>query len=75
MHFEVGDRIKMKKAHPCGSHEWDVLRVGMDFRLQCLGCGHSVMIPRTLVEKNCRGVIHKGESEYHKPEPNRPRSL
>ena len=47
MYFEVGDRIKLKKAHPCGSHEWDVLRVGIDFRLQCVGCGHGIMTPRT----------------------------
>ena len=38
MYFEVGDKIKMKKAHPCGSHEWDVLRVGMDF-LRAFGDG------------------------------------
>lgn len=72
MYFEVGDRIKLKKAHPCGSHEWDVLRVGIDFRLQCAGCGHSIMAPRTLVEKNCRGVRHAGESEFHRPEAKKP---
>ena len=72
MYFEVGDKIKMKKAHPCGSHERDVLRVGIDFRLQCAGCGHQIMVARTLVEKNCRGVIHVGETEYHKPEAKKP---
>ena len=49
MYFEVGDKIKMKKAHPCGSNEWDVLRVGIDFRLQCIGCSHQIMVARTLV--------------------------
>ncbi|MCI8401399.1 MAG: DUF951 domain-containing protein [Lachnospiraceae bacterium] len=72
MYFEVGDRIKMKKAHPCGSHEWGVLRVGIDFRLRCEGCGHQIMVPRTLVEKNCRGVMHEGEGAYHKPEARKP---
>lgn len=72
MYFEVGDKIKMKKSHPCGSHEWDVLRVGIDFRLSCLGCGHQIMVPRTLVEKNCRGVRHPGETEYHRPELKKP---
>ena len=39
--FEVGDVIRMKKPHPCGSSEWEVLRVGADFRLKCQGCGTS----------------------------------
>ena len=56
MLFEVGDIIRLKKPHPCGSTEWEVLRVGMDFRLKCLGCSHQVMVARRLVEKNCRGV-------------------
>ena len=59
MTFEIGDIVKLKKPHPCGSSEWEVLRVGMDFRLKCLGCGHMVMVPRKLVEKNCRGIRKK----------------
>ena len=39
--FDVGDIIKMKKPHPCGSQEWEILRVGADFRLKCMGCGSS----------------------------------
>ena len=57
--FEVGDIIKMKKPHPCGSHEWEVLRVGADFRLKCMGCGHQIMVPRKLVEKNTRQITKK----------------
>lgn len=56
MEFSVGDIVKLKKQHPCGSHEWEVLRIGADFRLKCLGCGHMVMVPRKLVEKNVREV-------------------
>jgi Uncharacterized protein conserved in bacteria len=59
MDFKVGDVIKMKKAHPCGTNQWELLRVGMDFRLKCLGCGHQVMLPRKQVEKNFRGKIEK----------------
>lgn len=51
---EVGDIIKMKKKHPCGSFEWEVLRVGADFRLKCTGCGHQVMISRKVVEKSIK---------------------
>ena len=50
--YEVGDIVKMKKKHPCGSFEWEILRVGADFRLKCMGCGHQIMIARKLVEKN-----------------------
>jgi hypothetical protein len=52
MNYSVGDFIKMKKPHPCGSYEWQILRVGADFRLKCLGCQHQVMVPRRLVERN-----------------------
>ena len=52
--FAVGDIIRMKKPHPCGSHEWEILRVGADFRLKCEGCGHQVMVSRKLVEKNTK---------------------
>lgn len=56
MDIEVGDIIKLKKKHPCGSFEWEVLRVGMDFRLKCTGCAHQVMMARKLVEKNIKGI-------------------
>ena len=48
--FDVGDVIRMKKPHPCGSCEWEVLRVGADFRLKCQGCGHQIMVARRLVQ-------------------------
>lgn len=57
MDLKVGDSIKMKKQHPCGSNEWEILRVGIDFRLKCKGCGHQVMLPRKQVEKGIRQVI------------------
>ena len=49
--YEVGDIVKLKKPHPCGSQEWEIMRVGADFRLKCLGCGHQIMVERKLVEK------------------------
>jgi len=54
MQFSVGDIIVMKKPHPCGSNEWEVLRIGADFRLKCLGCEHSIMVPRKMVEKSAK---------------------
>ena len=61
MVFEVGDIVKLKKKHPCGSFNWEILRVGADFRLQCEGCGHQIMVPRKLVEKNCREHIKRND--------------
>lgn len=57
--FQVGDVIKMKKQHPCGAKEWEILRVGADFRLRCMGCGHQIMITRRLVEKNAKEIRKK----------------
>lgn len=59
MDFSVGQIIKMKKQHPCGTNKWEILRVGMDFKLKCKGCDHEVMVARKLVEKNFRGLIEK----------------
>lgn len=57
MDFSVGQVIKMKKAHPCGENRWEILRVGMDFRLRCEGCGRQIMIPRKTVEKGFKGFL------------------
>ena len=59
--YEVGDVVRLKKQHPCGSSEWEILRVGADFRLKCMGCGHQIMVPRKMVE-NTR-EIRKKEAE------------
>ena len=59
MEYQIGDIVKLKKPHPCGTHEWEILRIGMDFRLKCIGCGHQVMISRKLVEKNTKGIRKK----------------
>ena len=56
MDIAVGDIIKMKKQHPCGNSEWEVLRTGADFRLKCMGCGHQIMLARKLVEKNIKSL-------------------
>ncbi len=61
--YKLGDVIKLKKAHPCGSNAWEILRVGMDFRLKCTGCGHMVMLPRKDVDKNFRGFLKKTSEE------------
>ena len=61
MDIHVGDVLELKKEHPCGSRRWQVLRVGMDFRLRCMGCGHELMIPRSKAEKSVRKVVRLEE--------------
>lgn len=61
MDVRVGDTLEMKKAHPCGSRTWLVLRVGMDFKLRCQGCGHEVMLPRSKAEKNIKKLLREPE--------------
>lgn len=56
MEYKVGDIIRLKKKHPCGSFEWEILRVGADFRIKCLGCEHQVMVSRKLIEKNTKEI-------------------
>ena len=56
MYVRVGDKLIMKKNHPCGSNEFAVLRIGMDFRIRCLGCGREVMLPRVKAEKNIKRI-------------------
>lgn len=57
MDIRLGDRLVMKKKHPCGADTFSVLRIGMDFRLRCDGCGHEIMIPRVKAEKNLKKII------------------
>lgn len=61
MEIKVGDKVEMKKPHPCGSKLFDILRVGMDFRIRCCGCSREVMLPRSKVEKNIKHIVNSKE--------------
>ena len=63
MDIRVGDLLELKKLHPCGSRQWLVLRVGMDFKLRCAGCGHELMLPRSKAEKAVKKIIPKQEAD------------
>ncbi len=59
----VGDIVRMKKGHPCGANEWEVVKLGMDIGLRCLGCGHKVRIMRSRFDSRFKGYVRKsGES-------------
>lgn len=61
MELHLHDIVELKKEHPCGSRQWEVMRVGMDIKLRCLGCGHEVMAPRRKVEKSIKRVVSEEE--------------
>lgn len=63
MDVRVGDVIQTKKPHPCGANRFDVLRVGMDFKIRCQKCGHEIMLPRAKIEKNIKKVFRDGEEQ------------
>ena len=55
--YELGDRVEMKKKHPCGSFQWEIIRMGADIKIKCLGCGHIVMLPRSKFNKQIKKVV------------------
>ena len=55
--FYLGDIVQMKKQHPCGSYEWEVLRLGADIKIKCVGCGRLVMLPRSKFQKGVKKII------------------
>ena len=61
--YEVGDIVKMKKTHPCGSDQWEITRTGIDFRLKCQGCAHHVLLPRPKFEKAVKEILKHKELE------------
>ena len=44
MEYNIGDKVRTKKTHPCGNKEWEIIRVGVDFKLKCIECGHIVTL-------------------------------
>ena len=57
MDIPVGSTVRMKKAHPCGSREFEVIRIGADFKLKCRGCGTVILLSRARTEKNVKEVL------------------
>lgn len=57
----LGDTVRLKKPHPCGANEWEVVRVGMDIGLRCTGCDRKIMLVRSEFDRRFRGfVLHAG---------------
>lgn len=61
--FALGDIVQMKKQHPCGTNAWKVIRMGMDIRIKCTGCQHSVLMPRLEFEKKMKKVLQSAQDK------------
>ena len=57
MEYNLGDIVQMKKPHPCGENEWQIIRTGMDVKLKCSGCGHIVMLPHEMFIKRLKRIL------------------
>ena len=55
--YQIGDEVQMRKGHPCGGDTWVVIRIGADFRIKCLTCGRSVMLPRKRFERQVKTIL------------------
>lgn len=55
--YKLGSIVEMKKDHPCGNNEWEIIRVGADIKIKCLKCGRSIMLPRIEFNKKVKKVI------------------
>ena len=58
--LRIGDRLRLRKEHPCGSREWSVVRLGADIGLVCAGCGHRILMDRLDVERRVVETVERG---------------
>lgn len=59
--FNLGDIVELKKTHPCGSKEWEIIRVGADIKIKCTVCGRLVMLPRSKFEKDVKKIVKESQ--------------
>ena len=75
MDIKIGDTVRLKKKHPCGSYEWQVVRLGADIGIKCRQCQPRVLLPRGVFERRVKAVISRGESAPGKTAADRRREL
>jgi len=59
--IKLGDIVRLKKSHPCGSYDWEVVRLGADIGLRCRGCQHRILMPRSIIERRIKEFISRGK--------------
>ena len=60
MEIKLGDVVRLKKKHPCGSDEWQVVRLGADIGVKCLKCQHRVLLERVVFERRVKAFVSRG---------------
>lgn len=61
MQYNIGDIVELKKQHPCGSKNWEITRVGVDYKLKCVGCGHIIILERPKALKLIKKILKRKE--------------
>ena len=61
MEIKLGDVVRLKKKHPCGSYEWQVVRLGADIGIKCLKCQRRVLVDRVVFERRVKAFVSRGE--------------
>jgi hypothetical protein len=61
--FHLGDIVETRKGHPCGSNHWEIIRLGADIKIKCVGCDRIVMLPRVKFEKSVKKIIKSTTNE------------
>lgn len=61
MQYNIGDIVELKKQHPCGSKNWEITRVGVDYKLKCVGCGHLIILERPKALKLIKKILKRKE--------------
>lgn len=63
MNYNLGDKVIMKKAHPCGSSEFEIIRLGADIKIKCTNCSRVIMLPRVDFNKKIKKVVKNEKKE------------
>jgi len=61
--YDLHDVVEMKKQHPCGENRWEIIRMGADIKVKCLGCGQLVMMPRREFNRKMKKVLEKNSED------------
>ncbi|MBI2831612.1 MAG: DUF951 domain-containing protein [Chloroflexi bacterium] len=62
MEIKLGDVVRLRKKHPCGSYDWQVVRLGADIGIKCLKCQHRVLLARSVFERRVKAFVSRGNS-------------
>ncbi len=63
MDYKLGSVVIMRKQHPCGANEWEIIRMGADIKIKCLNCGRSIMLPRIEFNRKLKKVVDNSEQK------------